>query len=120
MNRKIIKLQLIQFELMEHINLEEFDSKRVVSDLIKYKDLWGSVCSDRSSRARRHQVPYWPRQGMASYTARNGEQMFVRAEGNIPVSPCGDRETQPMGILYVHLWMNHGRCAISCTIRSLP
>ena len=39
----INKLQMIQFELMEHAELDSFDSKHGVSDLIKHKDLWESV-----------------------------------------------------------------------------
>lgn len=43
MRKKINKLQLIQFELTEHVNLDGFDARRVVGDLIKHKELWESV-----------------------------------------------------------------------------
>jgi hypothetical protein len=34
---------MIQFELMEHVNLDGFDAKRVIGDLIKHRDAWESV-----------------------------------------------------------------------------
>lgn len=43
MRKKINKLPLIQFELTEHVNLDGFDARRVVGDLIKHKELWESV-----------------------------------------------------------------------------
>jgi hypothetical protein len=43
MEKNITKLQMIQFELMEHVSLEGFDPKRVISDLIKHKELWESA-----------------------------------------------------------------------------
>jgi hypothetical protein len=43
MEKKINKLQMIQFELMAHVNLDGFDAKRVIGDLIEHKELWESV-----------------------------------------------------------------------------
>ncbi len=43
MKAKINKLQLIQFELMEHVSLEGFDARRIINDLITHRDLWEAV-----------------------------------------------------------------------------
>lgn len=43
MEKKIHKLQIIQFELMKHVNLKGFDSKRVVADLLTHRALWEAV-----------------------------------------------------------------------------
>ncbi len=40
MNKKINTLQMVQFELMEHVQLDGFDAKRVIADLTKHRDLW--------------------------------------------------------------------------------
>jgi hypothetical protein len=34
---------MIQFELMEHVELAGFDARRVVGDLITHKELWESA-----------------------------------------------------------------------------
>jgi len=42
MRRKINKRQMIQCELMEHVNLDRFDSQHVISDLVMMPDpSWG-------------------------------------------------------------------------------
>ncbi len=40
MTKTINKLQMMQFELMEHVVLDGFDAKRVISDLTKNRHLW--------------------------------------------------------------------------------
>ncbi len=40
MTKKINKLQMIQFELMEHVVLDGFDAKRVITDLTSNRHLW--------------------------------------------------------------------------------
>lgn len=43
MDKRINKLQMMQFELMEHVQLEGFDATQVIADLMKHRDLWEAV-----------------------------------------------------------------------------